>query len=219
MITGAHSLLMKIVVRGRDLREATQRAARTLRETGRRDDEEAGVKTNEGVVAHADWEGGKCDTTRLQRERELGDVINTGTEALKPRMGVLGLQKQQDAEAVVVTTTLVSASRLLPKEPGAKVDIVLSLPGSKSAPDAKYRTLTLASIVHNSPIHNSATLQTIFSSSLASSLKQVQSSAGVSGGAFDFVDPNDNTHVLAPLDGTVVQRFWLSGVAKSDTIA
>lgn len=91
----------------RDLREATQSAARALRETGRRDDEEAGVKTNEGVVAHADWEGGKCDTTRLQRERELGDVINTGTEALKPRMGVLGLQKQQDAEAVVVTATLV----------------------------------------------------------------------------------------------------------------
>ncbi|KZP02921.1 hypothetical protein FIBSPDRAFT_905421, partial [Athelia psychrophila] len=62
-------LLAKVVVRGRDLREATQRGTRALRETSVRN--EGGVKMNRtGVGAHEEWEEAKCDTMRL--ERELG---------------------------------------------------------------------------------------------------------------------------------------------------
>ncbi|KZP27934.1 glutathione synthetase ATP-binding domain-like protein [Athelia psychrophila] len=68
--TDFDSLLAKILVRER-------RAVRALRETSIGNEKDTGVvKTNKavlaGVVAHADWGKGRCDTVWL--ERELGDV-------------------------------------------------------------------------------------------------------------------------------------------------
>ncbi|KZP17462.1 carboxylase:pyruvate/acetyl-coa/propionyl-CoA [Athelia psychrophila] len=227
--TDFDSLLAKIVVRGRDLGEATQRAVRALRETSIGDENDAGVvKTNKavlaGVVAHADWEGGKCDTMWL--ERELKDVTRIGTEALKPRVAGLGLQEQQDVEEVTLTSTSAPGSGSLPMQPGAIFHLVLSPPGSKAATDTKKHTLTLASIAHNTfPTHLSGTLQSTFSPApLVFSLKQVQSSAGVSAGGFDLANPSDSAHVAAPLSGKIVELHPAvlaeSGmVAKGDTIA
>ncbi|KZP24413.1 hypothetical protein FIBSPDRAFT_422665 [Athelia psychrophila] len=45
------------MVRWRDLEDVTQRAVRALRETSMGNDEEAGVETDERLVAHSDWEG------------------------------------------------------------------------------------------------------------------------------------------------------------------
>ncbi|KZP04224.1 hypothetical protein FIBSPDRAFT_941115 [Athelia psychrophila] len=90
--------------------------------------------------------------------------------------------------------------------------------------DAKQHTPTLASGAHTAfPIHLLGMLQSTFSpSSLAFSLKQGQSSTGISAGAFDLADPNDSAHVAAALTGKTVGlhlAVWLSGVvAKGDAI-
>ncbi|KZP16019.1 hypothetical protein FIBSPDRAFT_958362 [Athelia psychrophila] len=60
--TDCDSLLARILVRGRDLWEATQQAVRALRETSVKN-EEGGVDTDRtvfvGAVAHVHWEEGK----------------------------------------------------------------------------------------------------------------------------------------------------------------
>ncbi|KZP24390.1 hypothetical protein FIBSPDRAFT_1042182 [Athelia psychrophila] len=65
-------------------------------------------------------------------------------------------------------------------------------------------------------LRETSMLQSTFSpSSLAFSLKQGQSSTGISAGAFDLADPNDSAHVAAALTGKTVGlhlAVWLSGV-------
>ncbi|KZP24306.1 hypothetical protein FIBSPDRAFT_427707 [Athelia psychrophila] len=195
--TDFDSLLAKILVRGRDLGEATQQPVLALQEPSA-GHEEGGVKTNgtvlAGVVTHAHWEEGKCDTMWL--ERELRDVISIGTDLLKPRVGGLGLQGQQGVEEVTATSTSASGPGSLPMRPGAIFHLVLSPPGSKAAADTKKHALTLTSIVHNTfATHLSGMLQaTISPPPLAFSLKQVQSSV-----ASVPVHSTSRTLVTAPM--------------------
>ncbi|KZP15970.1 hypothetical protein FIBSPDRAFT_895339 [Athelia psychrophila] len=202
--TGFNALLAKI------LGQATQQAARALRETAV-GNEAGGVKTDRtavaGVVVHAHWEERKCDTVWL--ERELRNVITIGMDLLKLRVDGLGLQGQQGAKEVTVTLTSASGSGSLPMQPEATFHLFLSPPRSKTAADMKKNTLMLTSIAHNTfATHLSGTLRTTFSP-FAFPLKQVQSSAG----AHDLAEPSDSTHVATLLTGKVVepscvQRFW-----------
>ncbi|KZP16032.1 hypothetical protein FIBSPDRAFT_934891 [Athelia psychrophila] len=100
-------------------------AVLALRETSV-GNEEGGVKTNRAVVtrvvAHAHGEEGECDMMWL--ERALRDAVRIGTELLKPRMGGLGLPRQQGPS---------------PRPLGATFHLVLSPPGYKAAADTKQQ--------------------------------------------------------------------------------
>ncbi|KZP17460.1 hypothetical protein FIBSPDRAFT_1046791 [Athelia psychrophila] len=87
------------------------------------------------------------------------------------------------------------------------IPIVVSPPGSKATSAAKKRTLTLASIAHNTfPADLAGTLPSIFSPApLVHLFKQEQSFAGVQAGALDLADPNDSTQVAVALTGTIVE--------------
>ncbi|KAF7975679.1 hypothetical protein HWV62_8781 [Athelia sp. TMB] len=218
--TDFDSLLAKIVVRGTDLGDTTQRAVRALRET--KVGEEIDVKTNKvvlaGVVAHGDWARGNCDTLWL--ERELVEVMKIGEDVLKPRLGGLSSQEAQSGAAEAVVSPSLSSGSLA-MQPGAIFHLELFKDGAK-----QKHTLTLASIAHNTfPGHLSGTLQSTFSPGpVAFSLKQAQSSAGVSAGTFDLADPNDTAHVGAPMTGKIVDLHpavlaQTGMVAKGDALA
>ncbi|KZP17617.1 hypothetical protein FIBSPDRAFT_957067 [Athelia psychrophila] len=137
-LVGTHfdSLLAEIVVHGRALAGATQRAVRALRET---------IIGNDNGE---NGEGGRCDT--MWSERELGDALRIRTEILKPksRQGGLDVEKVPSASG--------SGSR------AARYPTSSSAPGSKATSVAKKH----ASIAYNAfPTNISDTLQSIFSSS------------------------------------------------------
>lgn len=210
--TDFDSLLAKLVVRGANFEEATQRAVRALREL-----KVGGITTNvdvlAGVVAHRDWAAGDTDTTWL--ERKLDEVLQIGKEVVRPKL----------ASGVAEAKTNKLASGSLAMQPGAIFHLTLSPTGSKAQADTKKHTMTLSSIAHNNfPEHLSGTLQTTLSPlPLAFSLKQ-SVVAGVSSSSFDLADPNDRTHVASPLTGKIVELHpALSDekrlINKGDTLA
>ncbi|KZP24438.1 hypothetical protein FIBSPDRAFT_929917 [Athelia psychrophila] len=128
--------------------------------------------------ARAGFGGGDAEGGACLRETSIG---NDDEEGLKMNGGV------EKAPSV----------RIAGNAAGAILHLNLFPHGSKGNPDAKKRTLTLASIAHAS--------KHVLAFSARVALKQGQSPASVSAGAFDLADPNDGTQVAAPLKGKIVE--------------
>ncbi|KAJ3513150.1 hypothetical protein NLJ89_g3111 [Agrocybe chaxingu] len=198
--TDLDSLLAKIIVRGRSFEEMNQKARRALREL--RVDSQA-VKTNAtvlaGVLDHPNWVSGTIDTLWL--ERNLPSVLELGEQAVGQRTKTKGLDNKQktisSSAAVGPGTTLL--------QPGSLFHLSLS---GDSRPSTKH-TITLSSLATNAfPEKLSGTLQSSFfpGSTTPLSFELTQStSAAVSSGDFELADPNDKSHVAAPMTGKVVE--------------
>ncbi|KZP17470.1 hypothetical protein FIBSPDRAFT_957097 [Athelia psychrophila] len=126
--------------------------------------------------------------------------------------GGLDVQGQQDAEEATVTLTSTLGSGSLPMQPGAILYLILSPPGSTAASDTKKHSLTLAQHFPPTPLRHAA--NHLLPSPLGFSLKQVQSSTGISAGASDLADPKDGTHITALLTGKIVDCILSGMVAK-----
>ncbi|KZP17612.1 hypothetical protein FIBSPDRAFT_933972 [Athelia psychrophila] len=160
----------KIMVRWRDLEDVTQRAVRALRETSiGNDDEEAGVETDERLVAHSYWEG-----------RAGAGVCAADWDR--------GAQAQIAPGLDVEKVPLASGSGLRATQAGTIFHIALSAPGSNLDPKPpQVRRSTLPS--RTAPFPHSDTLQSIFLLfPLVFSVKRGLFSAVVAAGASDLVD-------------------------------
>ncbi|CAA7268513.1 unnamed protein product [Cyclocybe aegerita] len=199
--TDLDSLLAKIIVRGSSFEEMNQKARRALREL--RVDSQA-VKTNAAVLAgvldHPNWVSGAIDTLWL--ERNLPSVLELGEEAVRQRTKTKGLDNNQKK---TVSSSAAVGSGTTQLQPGSLFH--LSLSGDSRA--STKHTVTLSSIAMNAfPEKLSGTLQSSFfpGSTTPLSFEFTQStSAAVSSGDFELADPNDKSHVAAPMTGKVVE--------------
>ncbi|KZP13523.1 hypothetical protein FIBSPDRAFT_897303 [Athelia psychrophila] len=190
-----------------------------LRETSMGNDNEEGVKMNEVGGCGAQCLGKeRCDTMWL--ERELWDVAQIWREVLKPksRQAGLGLDSFIVRQAWIGRRESTLGGDLGIAGNAAWRDIPSHLIPAwiqrhlrreEACPDTRLHRVQRLS--HTSLRHAS---KHVLAFSARISLKQGQSPASVSAGAFDLADLNDSTQVAAPPMGKIVElhlAVWPSG--------
>ncbi|KDR68330.1 hypothetical protein GALMADRAFT_256949 [Galerina marginata CBS 339.88] len=221
--TDFDSLLAKIIVHGSTFEEATEKGLRAVRElwVG-----SGAVKTNVAVLAgtltHQAWIDGAVDTLWLERN---------ATEVLRLGEGVLGRGRREtkllkrNAKGQQEAGNLAGQRGSVILQPGSLFHLTLS-PSSASESDTTTassssssssttptkHSITLASIAQNAfPEVLSGTFLSSFSAGGTSSTTPISftltqsTSANVSTGQFELADPNDPTHVGAPMTGKIVE--------------
>ncbi|KAJ3558989.1 hypothetical protein NP233_g11373 [Leucocoprinus birnbaumii] len=211
--TDFDSLLAKLIIRAGSFDEVTQKAKRALRELSLGD--RAEVKTNlevlAGVLEHPDWNKGEIDTLWL--ERHLPKVLSLGKAVIgEQRRNIPGFISRAETNSTSTSggTSNLGTNTLL--QPGSLFHLTLSPSSPSSSSQQTRHTLTLTSISHNAfPFILSGTLQTTFPSTptLSFSLSQSSTSTNLAGtgsdSGFELANPNDPTHIGAPLTGKVVE--------------
>ncbi|KAF6744845.1 carboxylase:pyruvate/acetyl-coa/propionyl-CoA [Ephemerocybe angulata] len=200
------SLLAKIIARGSSFEEMTQKARRALGELSIGGDVKTNVAVLAGVTDHQDWMTGSIDTLWL--ERSASQILDLGQLALGKSSALHQGLGHADAATPTSAAGKAIGGGAMPIQPGSLFTLTLSPSGSSAdthVPSAKH-TLMLSSIRQNAfPEMLSGTLQTSLAPTpLSFSLSQ-STSASVSGSDLELADPNDLTHIAAPLTGKVVE--------------
>lgn len=115
------SLLAKIIVRGSDFEDMTQKARRAARELRIRGKVKINLDLLLGVLEHPDWISGDIDTTWL--ERNVDPVLTAGRAALELRRAVVGVPTSP--EKVQGTRDNLAAGTVA-LQPGALFHLALS---------------------------------------------------------------------------------------------
>jgi len=227
--TDFDSLLAKVIVKGATFEEAIQRGLRALRELRLGGSNTAGIKTNVsvllGTLSHPDWkhESGAIDTLWL--ERNLQDVLQLGSEltSIQHQRKTKGLDASLGIASSPHSESAIAAGRTnVLLQPGSLFHLTLSNSGGESEPSIEHavssgretrkHTITIASIGQNAfpEVLSGSFFSTFFDSKtnqrpIAFSLVQSTSANAVSSGEFELANPNDPTHIAAPMTGKIVE--------------
>ncbi|KAF2675799.1 hypothetical protein K458DRAFT_352767, partial [Lentithecium fluviatile CBS 122367] len=207
------SLVAKIIITASTWPDVVQKAARALEDT-----QIVGVKTNldvlKGIVAHKDFNSGKCDTQWL--EERQAELLTMGQKASSSpgRSAILG--RDVSSTGASATPALTAANTLFRKGDAWAITLSPAAEGKKGAvqaPPAPTHHLELTRVLRND-FPTSLSAEILFTAPFSTSsqttpytltLSSTSASASASTSYHRRANPSDPSHVRIPFPGKLVE--------------